>query len=204
MRIKYYFQLLVLFMLGPLAAASALSQDDIAAYYRDLTLKIRPVGKFYVPIPNKDESTFSYQIKFGKPHFKEPIYSVFHLNEKEHPFFRFFGDKIFLEDGSTLFLGDKKVPLTCVFVDGQDNRFSKKELPLIPDIILKVYLVANDFTCTGPLNPGWPMNGSKKETWDTYLYYEVRDPTIMLPTEIKIRYRGNEFLGVLVDEGKNQ
>ena len=63
---------------------------------------------------------------------------------------------------------------------------------------MRVYLVANDYSCTGPINPGWPDNGGKEETWDTYVYFEIRDPTIMLPVEAHLRYRWNEYKSVLV------
>ncbi len=100
-----------------------------------------------------------------------------------------------------MFIGERKLPLTCVFIHGQDHRFSGKDDPLFPDLLLKVYLVANDFSCTGPLNPGWPSNGGKMETWHTYLYYEVRDPTIMLPVEIKLRDFWNEYSAILFEKG---
>ena len=106
---------------------------------------------------------------------------------------RNFWDKVFVTDDSNLVLNGETIPITCIFINGQDNRFSGKDTPLIPDFFMQVYLVANDYTCTGPINPNWPLASGKKETWDTYVYYEIRDPTIMLPTEIKIRYRWEEY-----------
>ena len=84
---------------------------------------------------------------------------------------------------------------------GHDNRFTGKTGPLIPDFVIEVYLVANDYTCTGPINPQWPVSSPKKETWDTYVYYEIRDPTIMLPTEIKVNYRWEEYKALPIDRG---
>ncbi len=113
------------------------------------------------------------------------------------PFYRIFFDRIFLKDGSTLHVGGQDLPLTCVFVSGQDNRFSGDHNPLFPQFILKVHFVANDFSCVGPINPGWPGSGGKKEAWDTYVHYSIKDPTIMLPVDAGLRYRWNEFEALL-------
>jgi hypothetical protein len=113
-------------------------------------------------------------------------------------FYRTFYDRIFLKDGSKINVGDDFLPLTCIFIKGQDNRYSGNTSPLFPKIVLKVYLVANDFSCIGPINPGYPDNGGKEETWDTYLNFEIRDPTIMLPVESLFRYRWNEFKAILI------
>jgi hypothetical protein len=95
----------------------------------------------------------------------------------------------------------QKSPLTCVFVDAQDNRSMQKTSVLFPEIVMRIYLVANDFTCSGPLRPGWPATGGRKENWDTYLYFEVKDPTIMLPLDPLLRYRWEEHNLVLTDNG---
>ena len=179
---------------------------DIAAspdamFYRQFALKVRPTSAFRVPVPGNPLFGFRYQLKSGAPLFQEPLIGDFFLDPKGEKFFRNFWDKVSVQDGSLLQLGDEQVPLTCIFINGQDNRFSQKDSPLIPDFFLKVYLVANDFNCKGPINPGWPNTSGKKETWDTYVYFEVRDPTIMLPTEIKLRYRWAEYVGYLVDDG---
>lgn len=171
--------------------------------YRQMTFRVRQKGNFKVPMPSNGDLIFNYEFKPSTPLWELPETVDFSLDANKKKFYRHFWDKIFFEDGSHLVVGGEKVPLTCIFLSGQDNRFSK-DTPLIPDFILKVYLVANDFTCTGPINPGWPSNGGKKEMWDTYVYYEIRDPTIMLPTEVKIRYRWVEFPAVVVDEGSGQ
>lgn len=173
---------------------------DTSGFYRALTLKVRSSGMFRVPVPGTSDQSFSYELKFGLPIFDQPIISDFYLGPDNSQFVRNFWDKVLVLDGSTLKLGNDEVPLTCVFIEGQDNRFSKKDTPLIPDFLLRVYLVANDYTCLGPINPGWPSVG-KKESWDTYLYFEIRDPTIMLPTEVKLRYRWNELPATVIDGG---
>jgi hypothetical protein len=174
---------------------------DPATLYRQLTLAIRTSGNFQVPMPARGGLDFSYELQFAAPKFAQPLIGDFYLNAGTDKFVREFWDKVLLKDGSFLSVDGQQIPLTCVFIRGQDNRFSGKDTPLTPDFILKVYLVANDFTCTGPINPGWPANGGKKETWDTYFYFEIRDPTIMLPTEGKIRYRWSEFPAILVNPG---
>ena len=183
------------------AGADPVPLPPHASFYRDMTLRVRSKGNFKVPVPGNTDQTFSYSLQFGTPRFNLPIVDDFFLDTSMDRFFRNFWDKVFLQDGSTLTINGMEIPLTCVFISGQDNRFSQKETPLIPDFVLKIYLVANDFTCVGPINPGWPDNGGKKETWDTYLYYEVRDPTIMIPTDVKIRYRWNELFAYWVDQG---
>jgi len=169
-------------------------------FYRDFTLKVRTKGTFKVPMPSNGDLFFNHEFKLSTPLWELPKMFDFSLDADKKKFYRHFWDKYFFQDGSYLQVGGEKVPLTCIFLSGQDNRFSK-ESPLIPDFVMKIYLVANDFTCTGPINPGWPGNGGKKETWDTYVYYEIRDPTIMLPAEVKIRYRWVEFPAVVVDGG---
>jgi hypothetical protein len=193
---------ILIFLAGAYSATLGHSFSD-EQFYRDLAFRIRQKGSFKIPMPSNGDLSFSYEMAFANPRWDKPIMNDFFLDSDKKKFYRHFWDKIFLQDGAFLSVGGEKVPLTCVFLSGQDNRFSK-DTPLIPDFVLKVYLVANDFTCTGPINPGWPSNGGKKETWDTYVYYEIRDPTIMLPTEAKIRYRWVEFPAIVIDQGGEQ
>ncbi|MBF0315965.1 MAG: hypothetical protein HQK50_08845 [Oligoflexia bacterium] len=162
-------------------------------YYRELIKKVRDQATFFADIPIEGGFIVSYQGIQGRPLLEQPSISDFYLHPTSDHFYRIFIDRILYQDGSLLKVGSMELPLTCIFIYGQDNRFSGKTSPLIPDFIFKFYLVANDFSCTGPINPAWPINTVRKENWDTYLYFEVRDPTIMLPVEAKIRYRWNEF-----------
>ncbi|MBC7421240.1 MAG: hypothetical protein H7328_10975 [Bdellovibrio sp.] len=173
-----------------------------AQFYRDLILKVRQSGEFTLPIPGA-QSSLTYSFDFDQPVFPETLMGDIHDSFNPIYFFRSFWDKILFKDGSYLLINGEKLPLTCLFVSGQDNRFSDKKLlsPLLPEFVLKVYLVANDFSCQGPVKPGWPATGGREENWDTYLYYEIKDPTIMLPMDAKLRYRWNEYSLVLVDRG---
>ena len=173
-----------------------------AQYYRDLTLKVRSVGKFLIPMPG-NQTVINYSFTLDKPVFQEPIIGDMHMLDDNAYFYRSFWDRILFKDGSVLNINGESLPLTCIFISGQDNRFSKKDSysPLTPEFVLKVYLVANDFSCQGPIRPGWPQTGGREENWDTYLYYEIKDPTIMLPVEAKLRYRWNEYNVVLTDGG---
>jgi hypothetical protein len=175
-------------------------------FYRDYIEKIRLSGKFKLAIPVQNTEDVNYSIQIGDPVFDTPIVADVHSDLTAHPTYilREFWDKIFLKDGSFVEVAGTKYPLTCVYVRGQDNRFSGPKGPLYPDIILRVYLVANDYTCQGPIHPGWPQTGGKKEAWDTYLYYEVTDPTIMLPTNANLRYLWNEIPMVLTDKDAKQ
>lgn len=168
--------------------------------YRNLSLKVRDHSRFKIPLPSQGDLEFNYQFQLGKPVFDRPIIRDYATDETQRHQFRVFYDKILLEDGSFIELSGEQVPLTCIFIRGQDHRLAK-DSPLLPDLLLQVYLVANDYSCTGPINPGWPENGGRKESWDTYLRFDVRDPTIMLPVETVLRYRWNEYSAILQDTG---
>jgi hypothetical protein len=177
------------------------AEGHAADPYRDLTLSLRKSANFEIPIPGSSSGSMSYQFEWGVPLYAAPPTADFPLEPGSSSSFRRFWDRLLVTDGSVLRIGGETVPLTCVFVDGQDNRSSGIDSPLLPDFVLRIYLVANDFSCTGPVNPLWPQASSRRETWDTYLYYEIRDTTIMVPTEARIRYRWAEFPAVFVQGG---
>lgn len=189
-------------------AAKGLNQLNLQTpkepFYRNLTLNIRTQGDFSIPFPGI-QSSISYSVLFGQPVYDKPMISdiPWSSGSGSKYFYRSFWDRILFKDGSYLLINGEKLPLTCIFVSGQDNRFSEKDRysPVLPEFVLKVYMVANDFSCQGPLKPGWPATGGREENWDTYLYFEIKDPTIMLPVDVKLRYRWNEYDAVLVDKG---
>ncbi len=189
-----------------LSSSAAFATPKLTApktqFYRNLTLKIRPAGEFLIPFPGM-QSSVKYSIEFGQPVYDLPKMFDSHPSDRQSFFYRSFWDRILFKDGSFLEVNGEKLPLTCIFISGQDNRFADKAIysPLLPEFVLKIYLVANDFSCQGPIKPGWPETGGKEENWDTYLYYEIKDPTIMLPMDAKVRYRWNEYNIVLVDQG---
>ena len=186
------FIVLLIFAIALQAGAS-----EQPAFYRKFTEKVRSEGVFKIPMPANGDLQFNYKFMWDTPIYKEPRLADVPVAAGASEFFRSFWDRIAVKDGSVLKLGDEEIPVTCIYISGQDNRYSKTST-LFPDYVIRVYIVANDFSCVGPINPGWPQNGGKKEMWDTYLYYEVRDPTIMLPTEVHLRYRWNEFKAVLI------
>jgi hypothetical protein len=188
-----------------LAASAKTSEVPGPDFYRALVMRLRPDAKFKIATADHF-SYYSYHFEFGEPFQPNAQVSDAHLN-MDHPnyFDRLFWDRIALKDGSYLEVHDgERIPLTCVFISGQDNRFNGQKSPVIPDYIIKVYLVANDYACQGPIHPGWPSTGGKKEAWDTYAFYEVRDPTIMLPQDSELRLLWSEFPSVLVQEGPHQ
>lgn len=189
----------VILMLAPFFAFADASPKE-KQFYRDLILKVRTQGEFKVAMPDKGDLFFDYKMELDTPKWDAPIVSDYPISSpgEGKKFIRSFWDKVFLKEGSYINVGGEQIPLTCIHVAGQDNRQSGKTGPLLPDFIIKYMFVANDWTCNGPLNPGWPGNGGKKEAWETYLHYEVRDPTIMLPTEAGLRFRWSEFQAVLV------
>lgn len=177
----------------------AFAQPDAPAFYRGLAERLRPEAEFRVPMPSGGDLQFSYKLKIGDPIYQLPKISDFITNPAQSKYFdRKVWDRLWLKDGSTAFIGGEEVPLTCVFMSLQDNRYSGPRLPIVPELIISFYIVANDYTCQGPIKPGWPQTGGDKENWSTYIHYEVRDPTIMLPTDIKLRYRKSSFPALLV------
>lgn len=192
---------LILFLLSPTAFGKQATPQE-KKFYRAMVLNIRTQAEFKVAMPANGDLHFNYKLEFDQPKWAEPIISDYPLTDEVFKptgkFIRNFWEKIYLKEGSYVEVGGEQIPLTCIHVDGQDNRFSGKSGPLLPDFILKIKFVANDWTCTGPLNPGWPGNGGKKESWETYIQYTVKDPTIMLPIDAELRYRWSEFQAVLV------
>lgn len=172
------------------------------AFYREFTMRIRPEGTFRVYMPDGRNSDINYKFEFGEFAYPEVKIGDYLIEPGKPEFSRSFWDRVFLKDGSYLEIGGEKLPLTCVVISAQDNRFAGKKSPTIPDYIIRIHLVANDFACQGPIRPGWPNTGGRKENWDTFLHFEVKDPTIMLPTDTEVRYRWNEYSAVWIDAGK--
>lgn len=172
--------------------------SEVLNYYRQLTNSIKPQSQFKVSLLNRDEF-YDYSIELGKAIYDHPIISDLPIMDQPSYFYRNFWDRILLKEGSVVTINGQKIPLTCIFVSGQDNRNMGINDSYFPQLIIRVYLVANDFSCTGPINPGFPGKGDKEEAWDTYLYFEINDPTTMLPVEAKIRYKWNEFRSVFVE-----
>ena len=198
----YFFGFLLFFKVFLVHAAE--QQAPPPEFYRGLNLTLRPSAKFKLPLPSPagaGEIQIQYRFQWGDPLWKQPditdVSMVLGTVASVPIFVRNFVDKIFLREDSVLKVGGEELPLTCVYIDAKDNRFSGKNTPLIPDFFFSVYLVVGSFDCQGPINPGWPFNGKERELWNTYLYYEIRDPTLMLPTAVKLRYRSNEYSLVL-------
>ncbi len=167
--------------------------------YRNLSLKVRTDGTFMVPMPNGQNPRVEYSFHLKEPVWPQPAIIVSPVNPEKDSYSLLYYEKFLTTPDSYLKIGEDQLPLTCIYIKGQDNRYLKNfGSPLFPGIRLEVYLVTNSFDCMGPKNPGFPFNGKKEELWDTYIYYVIRDPTIMLPADAKLRYRWNEYAAVLV------
>jgi len=163
------------------------------AAYRQLVKSVPLEGSFKILMPGRRRPVrIAYRIAgWGKGRDPEPIL----MSRDSGQFF----DWNFTTEGSSLKVeGDEEesLPLTCVHVRGQDNRASRTRNPLFPEVLLRVFLVANDAACVGPLNLNVELGG-RRELWDTYLYFEVHDPQTMLPLEVKLRYARNEYHALL-------
>lgn len=161
--------------------------------YRQLTKTVRPHSEFQITLPNGQLLDFSYQLELTEALYNNPLISSLHLGSGDNDFSISFWDKVFTSENSSLNIGNEKLPITCIYIHGQDNRQINDLSPLFPQFLMEVYIVVGNYTCTGPINPGWPANGGKKELWDTYIHYKIKDPTIMLPTETVLRLRWNEY-----------
>ena len=148
--LKCFFGLIMVF--SGFAVAKPKAED--AKYYRDLTLKVRPAATFKVPMIGS-EQIFNYQFELAQPIYPEPIISDGRVGLDPTKFYRRFWDRIFLKDGSHVVINGEEIPLTCIFINGQDNRYAGRTDPRFPQFIMKVYLVANDYTFTLPFNPNF-------------------------------------------------
>ncbi len=199
---SFYFLPLIFGIFISNARSENLPADPL--FYRDLiTKRIRPESKYKVYLPGLQSLEFTHKLSVGDPLWTVPMMHDLPLaSDGTTKIYRSVWDRMWLGADSQLIIGEEHLPLTCVFVSMQDNRGAGTNSPLFPEYVAKIYLVANDISCVGPINPGYPSNGGKKETWDTYLYYEIRDPTIMMPTNVKLRYRWNEFESVFINEAQ--
>lgn len=193
---------IIIFLFFISLSVKASSDDQLKTdldLYRNLSLSVRKFAQFKISLPSGDDDMINYQLDFGEPVYLSPLWGNLYIDSSnQQKFYRTFYDRIFLKDGSKIQIGDDFVPLTCIFIKGQDNRYSGNTSPLFPKFVLKVFLVANDYSCIGPINPGYPDNGGREETWDTYLSFTIKDPTIMLPTDSIFRFKWNEYNTVLI------
>lgn len=184
----FFFTLLTL--LCNLAFAEPSSSEK--QFYRDLTRHLSSVGTFSITMAGTQQK-IHFEYSLAKPIYAEPIVVDARIGLNPQYFFRSFWDRIFLSEGSYLELDGKRMPLTCVFINGQDNRYADITDPRIPQILMRVYLVAKDKTCVGPLNPNYPHDGTVEENWDSYLYYELKHPETLFPTGSRVRTNWNDF-----------
>ncbi len=172
--------------------------------YRNNVLAL-PATMNFSAISALGQADVSYSLNWGAPLISLPAISTYPAlgGDPNKNFIEFF-DRISLTPDSFIKIGELTLPLTCIWVHGQDNREVDEHNPLIPKQVYRYFLVANDFSCTGPINPGWPENGLKKQTWDTYIELLVKDLTIYRPAEAILRYRWNESKMVTKDVGPKQ
>lgn len=182
-------------MQTPLAVADDQHEAELRTFYRELALKIRNDSTFSIPMPDADREVH-ISFNWGEPKNTEP--QVFPSVQSDGTTERYFFDPIFTKDGSYMMIGERKVPITCLHIFGRDSRELVNPNPTFPKLLLFVRIVANDFSCVGPKKPGWPETGGREETWDTFIYYKIPDPTIMLPVDAVLRWRWNEYNAILM------
>ncbi len=172
--------------------------------YRNYVLAL-PAAMNFSAITPLGTAEVSYSLKWEAPLIALPAMSAYPSlgGDPNKNFIEFF-DRIALTPDSVIKIGELTLPLTCIWVHGQDNREVDDQNPLIPKQVYRYILVANDFSCTGPINPGWPENGLKKEMWDTYIEILIKDLTIYRPAEATLRYRWNETKMITKEIGSTQ
>lgn len=193
---KYSTLFITLIILYSSWGYSKIKPDDLKLY-SNFGSKVRSEATFIVPFPGTTPTEIKYFLEIDQRK-GEVITSEYEMLENKGKII-FYWDRFFLKDSSYVEINGEKLPATCLVIKGQDNRQTKKSGndPLVPDHIIDIKIVVGEYTCTGPINPNFPISG-KKEMWDTYLHYRITDPTVMLPTDAGIRYRWNEFETVLV------
>ncbi|WP_413290484.1 hypothetical protein [Bdellovibrio sp. HCB337] len=186
----------ILSVLGLLVCVGGFANAEPTAadrkFYRDLTHKLSRVGTFSVTMAGTHQK-IHFEYDLAKPIYAEPIIADARVGLDPRHFYRNFWDRIFLTEGSYLDINGRREPLTCIFINGQDNRYAGLSDPRIPTILMRIYLVARDKTCTGPLNPNYPQDGTVAENWDTYMYYELKHPETLFPTGSRIRTNWNDI-----------
>jgi hypothetical protein len=192
--IQKFFLTTVLFLSSAQASAVASfasENPDLVAEYRRDVLAIPAQMKFEVRSP-LGSAEVSYQLTWDEPAALLPETSRFPSLSSPDAYFIEYYDRIFLAPGSQMNVGSRVLPLTCIWVHGQDNRPWITFDPLIPLKVMRILLVANDFACEGPFNPGWPGNGKPKETWDTYIEIQLKDLALYRPSHSSLRFRNVE------------
>jgi hypothetical protein len=181
----------MLLSLFTVAIANAKQVSDGVEFYRNMTNQIRKDAEFTVAIPGSTLD-INYHIELAKPIYQMPIVQDAMLGQDHSKFFRTFFDRIFLNN-SYVTVGTETIALTCIFVHGLDNRYAGPSDDRMPNFYLKIYFVANDPLCIGPLAPDYPSDGGIPETWDTYFYYEIKNVAEMLPKAARIRLHWNDY-----------
>lgn len=197
--------LINLVVLGGLCIpAQAIVIQQSPAFYRNQVLALPACMSFEAPTP-LGSAKISYKFTWGDPAIAQPFVGVLPVlgSDVNGKYIEFY-DRIYLAPDSVLNVNGKKIPLTCAWVHGQDNSEIDNNDPLVPKQLLRILLVANDFSCTGPVNPGWPGNGQRKETWDTYLDLMIKDLTIYRPADARLRYRWSESKMIVNGVGPKQ
>jgi len=190
-----------------LLAASALAQDipalrpeelamnpatpPTAEFYRRLLLNMRREGNFQLHLPGQKVASVSYRLQWNVSRLTHSAPKFYGSPDAQ---VRNWSDHVWTAEGSTLTVenAERPLPIDCVFVQGQDNLGAYRRPAVIPRFVLKLFFVANDPECRGPINNDPTLYSVTPFLWDTFLQYEVRDTTVFLPLEPKLRYFRNE------------
>lgn len=167
-------------------------------FYRRLFLNIPREGNFSLELPGFGKST-EIQYKFD---WNSPLLDLTKLDLKgsEKSMHRIWEDRVMtVRNASWLTiegLSQGKLPITCVYVFGQDTLNPKGKPNDFPRFILKVQLVINDNDCKGPVETKPDVYVTNTDLWETALTFQLRGDgatNLMYPIEPKLRYLRNEF-----------
>ncbi len=165
-------------------------------FYRRITANLPTHKKFRWIPPGMKPVEVEYEIKWTEEALKN--LKFFKMATPLTANVRIWTDKVLLhESGSYIQVKGEtssKVPLDCVFVDGQDNLDVHKTKPaLYPRFRLMVKLGANDPECKGPFNTN-PLNYTvSDDLWETFLEFQIRDLASKTPILPQFRWIHNTY-----------
>ncbi|MBS1984086.1 MAG: hypothetical protein JST16_07925 [Bdellovibrionales bacterium] len=160
---------LILFVF--ISAPRARATQANPALYRKIALSI-PANYSLVHRSLTGDLPVSWSVTQMQPAQAEP--TVFDTSSDDSDSVEFY-DRILFGAGSKLTANGRVLPLTCLWVHGSHHSHAPQNQRIL---LRRLYLVASDTTCTGPVKPGLPPEGNPELNWDSYIYFEQATPAL--------------------------